>query len=106
MSGPAPANPRHFPCDRMAGSNPLALVSTGLVAGEVVVRGGFLKEPAVWTGLTVVNGRLFKRLTKGAKDLHWFLTGKPAFKRFSHARATMQRAPQKVAFRKSGWDPG
>ena len=52
---------------------------TGLLRGEMVLRGGFLSEPCVITGLVMVADRGFVPLTRtGSWSLTRFLTGRPA----------------------------
>ena len=51
------------------------------LASEVVLRGGYLKDPAVLTRLRVVEGRHFLPLWKSCPVLNKFLTGQPSCRR-------------------------
>jgi hypothetical protein len=61
--------------------SPYVPVSVGCQTSEIVVRGGYLKEPRVFTRLQCVNGKAFLMLWKSSRELVAFLSNEPAFKR-------------------------
>ena len=66
--------------DGLQGGDEAGGVHTGLAASEMVVRGGRLSEPVLFTNLCVdEEGRRFLRLRKTHEGLCRFLTGKGAW---------------------------
>jgi hypothetical protein len=57
------------------------IVGVGLESTEMVLRGGYLKNPVVLKGLTDMDGRVFVPLRKMCPMLSDFLTESPCFKR-------------------------
>jgi len=62
-------------------SPPVQPIKLGRLPSEVVLRGGYLKQPVILTRLTTVEGKRFVYLWKGCPDLNRFLTGVPVCKR-------------------------
>jgi hypothetical protein len=52
--------------------------SLGCLPSEVVLRGGYLREPLVLPRLQLAGGRQFVMLLKSGRELSLFLTGKPS----------------------------